>query len=336
MALAPEAGDSWIAAGAYRYRVQRDFEAALASYQEAMKRLPNNSFVYQYLAIVQRRLGQWQQADSNYKKALELDPRDVALLNDMGNEFFYYLRRFDEGYAVLDRAQQLAPDSAAVLANKVNLLQAQGRLEEADQELARIPEDATDFWVVNARGNQALYKRHYEDAARVFERKINSRPSNQPPDFFDKLFLVNLGYCYQWLGQAEEARTVFTRALQAIKPTPETVVGPDANGTPTILALAYAGLGDEEKALAQAQQALKDYASDAVFKPTAEITQAQIKAHFGDRDAAIAALPHLLEVPAGLNVANLRFDPRWDPLRKDPRFQKLLQSPVADEKAAVR
>jgi TolB-like protein/Tfp pilus assembly protein PilF len=329
MALAPEAGESWIAVGAYRYRVQRDFEAALAAYQEARKRLPNNSFVYQYLAIVQRRLGRWQEAESNYKKALELDPRDFGLLNDMGNEFYYYLRRFDDGYAMLDRALQLAPDSAAARANKVNLLQVQGRLEEADQELARIPGDATDYWAVNARGNQALYKRHYDEAAKIFERKINSRPADQPPDFYDKLFLVNLGYSYQWMGNTEEARKIFTRALQAIKPTPETVIAPDANGLPTILALTYAGLGDKEKALAQAQQALKDYASDAVFKPTAEITLAQVQAHFGDVDSAMAALPHLLEVPAGLNIATLKLDPLWDPLRKDPRFQKLISATPA-------
>ena len=326
-ALAPEAGESWIALGAYRYRVQRDFDGALAAYQEALKRLPNNSFVYQYLAIVQRRLGQWQQAEVNYKKALELDPRDVGLLNDMGNEFYFYLGRFNEGYAVLDHAQQIAPDSAASRANTVNLLQAQGRLEEADHDLARVPEDATDYWVVNARANQALYKRHYDAAAKIFERKINSRPADQPLDFFDKLFLTNLGYCYEWMGNSEEARNVFTRALQAIKPTPETVIGPDANGTPTLLALAYAGLGDKEKALAQAQQAVKEYASDAVFKPSAEITLAQIQARFGDHDAALAALPRLLEVPAGLNIATLKLDPLWDPLRQDARFQKLLADP---------
>ncbi len=328
MALAPEAGESWIAVGAYRYRVQRDFEGALAAYQEALKRLPNNSFVYQYLGIVQRRLGRWQEAEANYKKALELDPRDVGLLNDMGNEFYYYLRRFDDGYAMLDRALELAPDSAAARANRVNLLQAQGRLEEAAQELARIPEDATDYWVGTARANQATYERHFDQAVRAYERKLNARPAGQPPDFFDKFFLVNLGFCCEWLGNSEEARKVFARALQMIKPTPETIVGPDANGSPTLLALAYAGLGDKEKALAQAQQALKDYATDAVFKPTAEITLAQIQARFGDHDAALAALPHLLEVPAGLNVANLKLDPFWDPLRQDPRFQKLLNGPA--------
>src|SRR5450755_706723 len=323
MALAPEAGESWIAVGAYRYRVQRDFAAAFAAYQEALKRLPNNSFVYQYLGIVQRRLDLWQEAEVNYKKALELDPRDVSLLNDMGNEFYFYLRRFDDAYAMIDRALQIAPDSASTRANKVALLQAEGRLEEADQELARIPEDATDYWAVNARANQALYKRHYDYAARIFERKINARPADQPPDFFDKSFLVNLGYCYEWMGNSEEARKVFTRAVHAIKPTPDTVVTPDAKWTPSMLALAYAGLGDKEKALAQAQQAVKDYASDAAFKPTAEITLAQVQARFGDHGAAIAALPHLLEVHAGLTIANLKLDPFWDPLRKDPRFQKL-------------
>ena len=91
------------------------------------------------------------------------------------------------------------------------------------------------------------------------------------------------------------------------------------------LALAYGGLGDKEKALAQAKRAVADYAGDAVNLPSAEIVLAQMQPRFGDLDAAMASLPHLLEVPAGLTRAQLLSDNLWNPLRKDPRFQKLCQ-----------
>ena len=325
MTIAPEGGESWLAKGTYLYRVSRKFESALAAFEEARKRLPNDSTIYRYLGVVQRRLGRWQEAEVNYKKALELDPRDVALLNDMGLDFYVYLRRFNDAHALVDRALSIAPESVAERANKTALFQAEGRLEEARQELARIPEDASDDWVINARIQQAIYERHYDDAIKVIEVKLSSIPAGQRFDFFSKLFLVNLGFCQEWAGRPEEARNAFARAVQAIKPSSDTAVGWDANGTPTILALAYAGLGEKEKALKQAQQALKDCANDQVSKPQAEYTLAQVQARFGDNDTAIAALPHLLQVPAGLTKSNIALDPLWDPLRSDPRFQKLCE-----------
>jgi class 3 adenylate cyclase len=48
-----------------------------------------------------------------------------------------------------------------------------------------------------------------------------------------------------------------------------------------------------------------------------------VQAQLGDIDSAIAALPHLLEVPNGETCGGLQTNPLWDPLRKDPRFQKL-------------
>jgi len=96
---------------------------------------------------------------------------------------------------------------------------------------------------------------------------------------------------------------------------------------PCALALSYAGLEEKEKALAEAREAVTDYSDDAINKPAAEIVLALVEAQVGDVDAAIAALPHLLEVPAGLTPGILRLDPSWDPLRKDPRFQKLCEEP---------
>jgi TolB-like protein/Tfp pilus assembly protein PilF len=324
MALAPEAGESWVAQGAYRYRVQRDFEGALAAYQEAQKRLPNNALVFEYLAFVQRRLGRWAEAEANYKKAVELDPRDIQLLSAMGNEFYAYLRRFDDALASIDRAIQIGPDASA-FANKAGVLLNAGRLEEARRELAKIPESALDDWVIASRVGQAIYERRFEEAIQLIERKLNSLPKDQALDSFQEAFLVQLGECQEWLGRRDEARQSYNRAVSAIKPTPETVVGPDANGTSSFLAMAYAGLGEKEKALQQAQDAVKAYETDAVNKPQAETALAQIQARFGDDNAAIAALPHLLEVPAGITISDLKFNPLWDPLRKDPRFQKLCE-----------
>jgi TolB-like protein/cytochrome c-type biogenesis protein CcmH/NrfG len=327
MALAPEAGESWIAQGAYRYRVLRDFAGAVTAYKQAQIRLPNNSYLLQNLAFVQRRLGLWQEAEATFKKALELDPRDFQLLGSLGGEFYTYLRRFDDARAALDRALEISPDSATTRASKAGVFQSEGRLDEAARELARIPADATDDFVVSARVGQAIYEHHFDSAISVIERKLKSLPAGQPLDSVTELAVVQLGFCQQWIGRDEDARRSFSRAIEAIKPKPDAPVPPDATGTPSTLALAYAGLGEKAKALEQAQRAVKDYDTDAVNKPWSLTTLAQIQARFGDSDSAIAALPHLLEVPAGITPADLRFNPFWDPLRKDPRFQKLIAEP---------
>lgn len=333
IALAPEAGESWIALGSYRYRVQRDFSGALEAYEKAQQLLPNNSLVLIYTAYVDRRLGRWKEAETSYNKAIELDPRNVQLLNSLGAEFYFYLRRYDEALAVLHRALEISPHSETSRANLAAVLQSQGRLLESAQELARIPADSTDDWVVNTRVAQAFYERHFDSAIKIVEQKLSTLTPGQSLDSYSTIALVSQGYADEWSGRADEARHAFTRAIQEIKPTPDTVVAPDANGTPETLALAYAGLGEKAQALEQGQRAVADYATDAVNLPSAEVVLAQIQARFGDFDSAIAALPHLLTVPAGITTADLRYNPQWDPLRKDPRFQALLTSNNSGAKA---
>lgn len=324
-ALQPDLAEAWVAQDAYRYRVQRDFAGALQAYDEARKRLPNSALVYQYMAYVERRLGRWADAEPHYKKAEELDPQNFQLFATEGSEFLAYLRRFDEAQAALDRALQISPGDQDALVGKAGVFQQQGRLQEAAATLAQLPAESTDDSVLGARVAQAVYERHFDVAIGLFERKLKSIPAGQPLDSNTAGALVAMGFCQQWLGQRDEAMRTFTRALQSIKPPPATMVAAEAMFLRSTLAGAYAGLGQKKKALEQAQQAVKDSETDAVLKPNAQVTLAQIEALFGDHDAAIAALPELLQVPAGLTVANLKLDPLWDPLRKDPRFAKLLE-----------
>ncbi len=130
------------AQGAYRYRILRDFEGAVASYKQAQTRLPNNAYVLQNLAFVLRRVGRWDEAEAIFKKALELDPRDVSLLSSLGGEFYNYLRRFDDARKALDAALAIAPDAQTPRANKAGVYLSEGKLDEAAAIIRTIPGDA--------------------------------------------------------------------------------------------------------------------------------------------------------------------------------------------------
>jgi serine/threonine-protein kinase len=166
-----------------------------------------------------------------------------------------------------------------------------------------------------------LYERRF-DAAVELGASIRLESQINPAAYFD--YAIPVAYAQELGGHRDAAHAAFERVIKAIKPAPDATVAVDEEGLPILLALAYAGSGDREAAYAQAQRAVDAYRNDAFDLPTAEIALAQIRARFGDRDAAIGALPHLLEVPAGTTVALLRLDPMWDPLRADPRFQKLI------------
>ena len=325
MALRPELAEAWIADGAYRYRVLRDFPRALQAYAEAGKRAPNDAFVFKSMAVVERRLGRWKEAELHFQKAAELDPRNFELLTTVGGDFLNYLRRFAEAHATLERALEISPNDEGVFANQAMLFQAEGRLDEAAGMLARISADPKDDLVFVVRSWQAMDERRFDDAIAILKKRIDKANGAKPLDTLTKVCLVSLGYCQEWAGNQKEARETFLRAVAAIKPSPQTVITADTFGSASQLALAYAGLNQKEAALEQAKHAVADYTGDAISQPDAEVALAQIQARFGDAGSAIAALPHLLEVPAGITQADLRFNPLWDPLRKDPRFAKLCQ-----------
>jgi hypothetical protein len=170
-----------------------------------------------------------------------------------------------------------------------------------------------------------MYERQFEAAAALVQRRLGALAAEEVPDSLVSSAVVHGGFYQDSLGRRDDARRIFTRVINWIKPTPDTVVAADANRRPSTLALAYAGLGDKDSALQQAKRSVAQYENDAVDKPGAEAILAQIQAKFGDVESAISIIPHLLEVPAGITRADLRFNPMWDPLRKDPRFQKLCE-----------
>jgi TolB-like protein/class 3 adenylate cyclase/Tfp pilus assembly protein PilF len=317
ISLQPELGEAWLAQGVYRYRVLRDFKGALRSYEEALRRLPNSAFVLEQMAHLERRLGQFDAAQKHYEAAAQLDPRNIGILLTLADTFGT-LRRFDEARAVLDHILEISPGNGAALGSKAESFQAQGRLNEAAEVLAKAGH-SQDEHLMGTRLLQLYEERRFDAAIAQIQQNMPAALANDPR------IQTLLGYCQKFVGKDDEARATFTRAAAVMKPTPDSVVAVDARNLPCYLAWVYAGLGDKEKALEQARRAVADYDSDAIVKPFAETSLAIVEAQLGDIDSAIAALPHLLEVPNGETCGDLQVNPLWDPLRKDPRFEKLCE-----------
>src|SRR5262249_11536570 len=303
-----------------RYRVLRDFQGALESYKEALRRLPNSAFVLEQMGHLERRLGQFDVAQKHYQAAAQLDPRNIGILLTLANSLA--IRRSDEAQTVVDRVLEMSPGNEAALATKAGAFQRQGRLREAAEILAKAPANSQDEALTMTRALQLWYERRFDGAIAQIQHNTPAAVANDPR------IMTLLGYCQKFSGQDNDARDTFTRAAAAMKPTPDFVVPVDARQLPTCHAQVYAGLGEKQKALEQARHAISDYDSDALAKPFAEIALAIVEAQVGDIDSAISALPHLLEAPNGETVGDLRINPLWDPLRKDPRFQKLTSDTV--------
>src|SRR6266550_2359037 len=316
ISLQPDLGEAWLAQGVYRYRVLRDFQGALQSYEEALRRLPNNALVLEQMAHLERRLGQADVAQKHYQAAAQLDPRNIDILLTLADSL-QSVRRYDEARTVLDRVLEMSPGNESALAAKALSFQAQGRLKEASEALSKAPANSQEEALAFARAIQLYYERRFDEAIAEIQHNMPAAFANDPRT------QTLLGYCQKFAGKDDEARATLTRAASAMKPTPDSVVLVDARQLPCYLAWVYAFLGEKEKALEQARHAINDYESDALSKPFAEASLAIVEAQVGDIDSAISALPHLLEVPNGETCGDLQLNSLWDPLRRDPRFEKL-------------
>ena len=93
-----------------------------------------------------------------------------------------------------------------------------------------------------------------------------------------------------------------------------------------VLGKIFAGLGRKEDAVREGKRAVEllPETKDALDGPSMTLALAEIYTALGDLDSAFPLLEHSLASPAGISVPVLKLDPRWYPLRKDPRFEKLL------------
>jgi TolB-like protein/Tfp pilus assembly protein PilF len=331
LTLQPNLGEAVLAKGYYHYSCLKDYDTAVGYFEQARQLLPNSSRIPESLAYVERRRGQWDRSESYFNEAERLDPRNVSILTQHALSYME-LRRFPEAVRKFDQVLDITPDDLDTLVLKAAIAQAEGDLPRASAILAPLPPATDDSGALEIQAYQAILERR---PAQIIPRlkEILAKP-DPALGFYNGELRFWLGWAQEVAGDQAAAQESWQQARSELEPflkkQSENV------GLIADLTLINMGLGDKAAALALSEQAMaaNPIEKDAVDGPIPIEILARVAARVGEPDRAITALQKLLSIPyngalaaAPLTPALLRLDPMFDPLRNDPRFQKL----VADE-----
>jgi serine/threonine protein kinase/tetratricopeptide (TPR) repeat protein len=323
--LHPDAGEAHLARAWHLYWGYRDYVAALAEVEKARPTLPNESLVFQLTGYIQRRQGRWEESKQNLERALDVDPRNFLLLRQLGI-LYEDLRRYADQEAILDRALALRPDDLEVKMDranvemdwKANTTPVHQLIDEIRAKKPEALESVADFWL-----SCALSERDPAAAAKALAALGDNPIGTERIKYGPRLWE---GLLARMTKDDAKARAVFTAA----RAEQEKLVraNPDDAGALCILGLIDAGLGRKEEALSEGRRAvaLLPVEKDARGGPAMIVCFARIATWVGEKDVAFEQLARAARLPSSVNYGDLKLMPWYDPLRGDPRFEKIVAS----------
>jgi TolB-like protein len=325
----PDLGEAHLELARY-YFYAGDFDLARDELTVARRKLPNDSEALFMAARIDRRQNRWDDSLANFQKASELDPRNIEAA-------FYLKLVYREMRRYHELEQLFAKDAASGTVQEpwtqlglAELKLAEGDPVAAQALLAQVPLDFSpieEIW--DTRFTAALYLRDYDAANRVIATtpaKFAYVLDGQPPESWADGLVARLR------GDKQKALAVFAGARKRLDATWGDKPKDEAYFEQ--VARLDAGLGRKEEAIREALRAvdLMPIAKDSIAGPDIVRNLALVYAWTGERDRALEQLEIVAKIPAGPTYGDLRFNPCWDDLRGDKRFDKV----VAATKAASR
>ena len=320
--LRPDAAETHLARANFFYRCYLDYNAAREELAAAQHGLPNNSQIFELAGYIDRRQGLWNESTRNLERAIQLDPRDFFMLQQIALSYQEF-RQFGAMAAALDRALTIIPrDIDTRLTRALVELEWKADPKPLRETVAKVlserPESAPD--VAAQWFYLALCER---DQAAIAQALAALPPTGTSVDLNFPLSFCK-GLAARVKGDESAARTAFLQARSEVNKT----VNKQPNYGPgySVLGLTDAALGRKEDALREGRHAIELLPITKDSIDGAELVKylAVIYAWCGEKNLAIEQIGATLRIPSTLSYGNLKLHPYWDPLRDDLRFESIV------------
>jgi serine/threonine-protein kinase len=322
--LSPTLGEAHLALGLYFYRGEKNYTAALKEFSIAVTALPNDREVLELSAWIYRRQNRWREALATLERAQNLDPRRAII--DLPKTY-RMVRDWSGAAAAFHRVLEIQPDSRFALARLAWLEVEQNGDPAAGKAIMRKMTPAADAGdralITLTNWDLSMIERDFPTAEKILAGYASEEfPAVGPKSFYE-------AHTALARGDAGLAQMLFEKARSFY----ETQVRdhPDFAYWHSQLGLVYAYLGRKEDAIRESRRAvdLAPESKDAVDGPLWASNLALVYARTGEADQAITLIERLLSTPGPdpITLADLRLRWEWDPLRSNPRFQKILAGP---------
>jgi serine/threonine protein kinase/tetratricopeptide (TPR) repeat protein len=321
-----DSGEAHLALALHFYRGYTDYDQARSELALARRALPNDPKIFYTTALMDRRQGRWPEALRNFEHATELDPRNTFFLSSLASAYGF-AHAYDKADDALARIIAMNPkDSGTKLGRAFNALGWRADIEAFRAAVEKIKADDPAFAQIEGMKHAMLILAVSDHDFAAASRIAETFPENDPKGETGLGRKFRQGLLARVKGDAAEARSAFTAARADQE---EEIRGrPDEVKLLCGLGLIDAGLGRKEEALREGRRAVErlPIAKDSLDGPIVLTEFAKICAWTGERDRAIQQLEIAAKIPAGPDYGELRLSPMWDPLRGDPRFEKVVAS----------